>query len=84
MTGLVEAANKVDSILGELSSSVKKTQVEDVFEKHKIGDMGDRVQLLQKCMQVTGTSDSDEYLSAEDRYADELEIFVYGRWRYLI
>ncbi|MDR1468218.1 MAG: hypothetical protein LBT00_02870 [Spirochaetaceae bacterium] len=84
MEGLVETSNKVDAIVSDLFDSVEREQVNNVFEKHSIKNMNDRIKLLQKCMQVTGTSDSGEKLPAEDQYADELEIFVYGRWRSLI
>ncbi|MDR1149632.1 MAG: hypothetical protein LBK66_13470 [Spirochaetaceae bacterium] len=84
MEGLVEVSNKVDTILGELFNSFEKCDVKTVFDKYGVGDPDERIRLLQKCMEVTDTSDTDQHLSAEDRYADELEIFIYGRWRFLI
>jgi hypothetical protein len=84
MERLVEVSDRVDMILDELSNSFGKSDVEKVFSRHKVKDSDERVRLLQKCMKVTATSDVDEDLSPEDRYADELEIFAYGRWRFLI
>jgi hypothetical protein len=84
MKGIVEMANRVDNIVDDLFASFEKEQVDHVFSRHGITDLDERVLLLQKCMQVTDTSDSSEYMPPEDRYADELEIFVYGRWRFLI
>ena len=84
MESLVGVSNKVDMILGELSNSFEKSDVEAVFDKYNVEDADERVRLLQKCMEVTDTSDMGEDLSAEDRYEDELEIFIYGRWRFLI
>ena len=82
--GLVEASRTVDSIVSDLFISTNTEQVEDVFTKNKIADKTDRIQLLRRCMHVLDTSDTNDTLSVDDEYSDELEIFLCGKWRYLI
>jgi len=81
---LTEASRKVDNIIEDLRFSVRKEQVENVFLKNEIDDKTERIQLLRKCMQVLDTSNTDESLSIDDEYNDELEIFITGKWRFLI
>jgi hypothetical protein len=81
---LTEASRKVDSIIEDLQFSTRKEQVENVFSKNSIGDKSERIQMLRKCMQVLGTSNSNSPVSLDDEYSDELEIFLKGKWRMLI
>jgi len=80
----IEASEKVNHIVEDLFLSIKKEQVEDVFSKNNIDDKSARIRLLQKCMHVLGTSNTNEVLSLDDDYKDELEIFLNGKWRMLI
>ena len=80
----IEASEKVSNIIDDLFLSVKREQVEDVFSRNSIVDKSDRIQLLRKCMHVLGTSNTDDLLSIDDEYSDELEIFLNGKWRFLI
>lgn len=67
----------------EVSKRVDKI-VEAVFSKNDIEDKSDRIQLLRKCMHVLDTSNTNEILSIDDEYSDEMEIFLNGKWRFLI
>ena len=81
---IAEASIKADSIVNDLSFSVRKEQVESIFEKNSVDDKLERIQLLRKCMNVLDTSNSNTPISLEDEYSDELEIFLSGKWRFLI
>ena len=81
---IAEASIKADNIVNDLSFSVKKEQVEDIFSKNNINNMLERIQLLRKCMNVLDTSNSNDPITLEDEYSDELEIFLSGKWRFLI
>jgi len=81
---LIEASEKVGNIVEDLFLSVKKEQVENIFSKNNISDKSARIKLLQKCMHVLDTSNTNEVLSLDDDYNDELEIFLDGTWRMLI
>ena len=81
---LIEAFEKVDNIVDDLFLSFKKEQVEEIFSKNSIDDKSLRIQLLRKCMHVLDTSNTNEDLSVDDEYNDELEIFLHGKWRMLI
>jgi len=81
---LIEASEKVSNIVDDLFLSIKKEQIEDVFSKNSIYDKSARIKLLQKCMHVLDTSNASEVLSLDDDYNDELEIFLNGKWRFLI
>ena len=80
----VPEALKALDIIEDLNFSMKREQVEDVFSRYNIDDKSDRVQLLRKCMHVLDTSNTDDLLSVDDEYSDELEIFLNGKWRFLI
>ena len=82
--GLTEASRQVDSIIDDLFISMKKEQVESIFSQNNVEDKAERVQLLRKCMHVLNTSNTVESLSLDDEYNDELEIFLNGKWRFLI
>ncbi|MDR1748673.1 MAG: hypothetical protein LBR47_06405 [Spirochaetaceae bacterium] len=81
---ITEVSKRVDNIVEDLFLSLKKEQVEAVFSKNDIEDKADRIQLLRKCMHVLDTSNTIEVLSLDDEYSDELEIFLNGKWRFLI
>ena len=81
---MIEASEKVDAIVDDLLVSLDKDQVEDVFSKNCIDDRTTRIKLLRKCMNVIDTSNTNEVLSVEDEYSDELTIFLTGKWRFLI
>jgi hypothetical protein len=81
---MIEVSDKVNNIVEDLFLSVKKEQVEGVFLKNSIDDKSTRIQLLRKCMDVIDTSNTNEALSVDDDYNDELEIFLNGKWRLLI
>jgi hypothetical protein len=81
---MVEISEKVDNIVDDLFLSVKKEQIESVFSKNSIANKALRIQLLKKCMHVLDTSNANELLSFDDEYNDELEIFLSGKWRFLI
>ena len=81
---ITEVSRRVDNIVEDLFLSLKKEQVENVFSKNDIGDKAERVQLLRKCMHVLDTSNTNEILSVDDEYSDELEIFLNGKWRFLL
>ena len=81
---LTEVSRKVDNIIEDLFISMKKEQVEDVFSRNNIEDKAERIQLLRKCMHVLDTSNSNDSLSLDDEYWDELKIFLNGKWRFLI
>lgn len=80
---IAEASIKADSIVNDLSFSVKKEQVENVFTKNNVDDKLVRIQLLRKCMNVLDISNSNDLVSLDDEYNDELEIFISGKWRFL-
>jgi hypothetical protein len=80
----IKASEKVSNIIDDLFVSVKREQVEDVFSRNSIVDKSDRIQLLRKCMNVLDTSNIDNSLSIEDEYSDEIEMFLNGKWRFLI
>ena len=84
MMNMVEVSDKVHNIVDDLFLSFRKEQVEDVFSKNSISDKTIRIQLLRKCMHVLDTSNTCEALSKDDEYNDELEIFLNGKWRFLI
>jgi len=84
MENMIEVSDKVNNIVGDLFVSVKKEQVEDIFLKNSIDDKSTRIQLLRKCMHVLDTSNTNEVLSVDDDYNDEIEIFLNGKWRLLI
>jgi len=81
---LIEASRKVDNVIEGLYFSVKRDQVENIFLKNNINDKAERIQILRKCMQVLDTSNTDDLLSIDDEYNDELEIFLNGKWRFLV
>jgi len=81
---MVEISEKVDNIVDDLFLSVKREQIETVFSKNSIADKTIRIQLLRKCMHVLDTSNTNEVLSLDDEYSDELEIFLNGKWRLLL
>ena len=84
MVNMIEVSDKVNNIVEDLFLSVKKEQVEGVFLKNSIDDKSTRIQLLRKCMDVIDASNTNEALSVEDDYNDEMEIFLNGKWRLLI
>jgi predicted P-loop ATPase/GTPase len=81
---MVESSYKVDKITRELFVSLDKARVAAVFSKYSIIDFAEKTALLRKCMQVLDVSNTDEEMSDEDEYIDELEIFTEGSWRFLI
>jgi len=81
---LTEASIKVDSIVDDLFISMNETQVECVFSRNSINDKIERILLLRKCMHVVDTSNSNDSISIDDEYTDELAIFLDGRWRLLV
>ena len=83
---LTESSNKVDAIVDELYISTKREQVEEIFSKNGIDDKSERIGILQKCMHVLDTSNAVDCnsLSVDDEYDDEIEIFLNGKWRFLI
>ena len=81
---LTEASNKVDSIVDDLFISTNENQVEGVFSKNSISDKIERILLLRKCMHVVDTSNTNDTISIDDEYNDELTIFLDGRWRLLV
>jgi len=81
---MIEVSEKVNNIVEDLFISVKKEQVEGVFSKNYVDDKPTRIQLLRKCMNVIDTSNTNEVLSEDDEYNDELEMFLNGKWRLLI
>jgi hypothetical protein len=81
---LIEASEKVNGVVEDLFLSFKKDQIEAVFSRNSINDKSARIKLLQKCMHVLDTSHTNETLSLDDDYNDELEIFLNGKWRMLI
>ena len=81
---LVEVSKTVDIIVDALFFSTKKEQVEDIFTRNNITDKADKIQLLRLCMNVLDTSNSNETLSIDEEYSDELEIFLNGKWRFLL
>jgi hypothetical protein len=81
---IIDVSYRVDNIVDDLFASFDKSHVEDVFWKYEIDDIGDRIQLLRKCMRVIDTSNAEDKLSIDDEYNDELEIFIEGSWRFLI
>ncbi|MDR0444413.1 MAG: hypothetical protein LBH44_13515 [Treponema sp.] len=81
---IAEASIKADSVVNDLLVSMKKEQVENIFTVNSIDDKQDRILLLRKCMNVLGTSNSNSVVSLDDEYNDELEIFLSGRWRFLL
>ena len=84
MENMVRISEQVSNIVDDLFLSLKKEQVEDVFSRNSIDDKSLRVQLLRKCMHVRDTSNTNEVLSMDDEYNDELEIFLNGIWRMFI
>jgi hypothetical protein len=68
----------------DLLISMEKEQVEDIFLKNNIDDKSERIRLLRKCMDVVDTSNTNEPISVDDEYSDELAIFLNGKWRLLI
>jgi hypothetical protein len=84
MTNLTDASYKVDRIIDDLSVSMHREQVENIFSRHEINDKSERVKILRKCMQVLDTSNANGVLSADDEYSDELAIFLNGTWRFVI
>ena len=81
---ITEISSKVDRIVDGLFVSMSNTQIEDVFQKNSIDDRMERIQLLRKCMHVVDTSNSNDPISIDDEYNDEVTIFLDGRWRQLI
>jgi len=81
---LAEASIKVDSIVDDLFISMNATQVESVFSKNTVNDKIERIQLLRKCMHVVDISNSNDSISIDDEYNDELTIFLDGRWRLMV
>jgi hypothetical protein len=84
MENIVRISEQVSNIVDDLFLSFKKEQVEEVFSRNSIDDKSLRVQLLRKCMHVRDTSNTNEVLSMDDDYNDELEIFLNGIWRMFI
>ena len=84
VTNLTEASRKVDGIMDDLLFSMDKQQVEDIFLKNSIDDKPERISLLRKRMDVLCTSNSNDPMTIDDEYDDELAIFLDGKWRLLI
>ena len=84
VVNIAEDSIKADNIVNDLLLSVKKEQVENIFAENNIDDKLVRIQLLRKCMNVLDTSNSNNLITLDDEYSDELEIFLTGRWRFLI
>ena len=83
VVNLTEASKKVDNIMDDLFFSMERKQVEDVFSKNNIDDKSERIQLLRKRMDVLYTSNSNDPMTIDDEYNDELAIFLNGKWRLL-
>jgi len=81
---LTETLIKAENIIEDLEFAIEKEQVEEIFERNKIDDKSERIQLLRKCMHVLDTSNADESLTLEEEYNDELVIFINGKWRLFI
>jgi len=84
MDNIIEIFENVGNIVDDLFLSIKKEEVEDVFAKNSIADKSLRIQLLRKCMHVRDTSNTNEVLSMDDDYNDELVIFLNETWRMLV
>ena len=84
MDNIIEIFENVGNIVDDLFLSFKKEEVEDVFAKNSIADRSLRIQLLRKCMHVRDTSNTNEVLSMDDDYNDELVIFLNETWRMLV
>ena len=80
---IVAVSEKVEAIVSGLFQCTKAPQVKDVFFKNGITDPSEKIELLRKCMGVLDISNISEELSEEEEYADELEIFLDGTWRFL-
>jgi hypothetical protein len=83
MVNISVESEKISNIVDNLYISTKKEQVEGVFSKNSIEDKSVRIQLLRKCMHVLDISNTDDSLSLDDEYNDELAIFLNGKWRML-
>jgi hypothetical protein len=81
---ITEISKQVDNIVDALFISIKKEQVESVFNKNNINNKSDRIHLLRKCMHVIDTSNIDDSISLDDEYIDELTIFLNGKWRLMV
>ena len=61
-----------------------KAEVEQVFSEFKISHVPDKIGLLKLSMGAKHFSSSPDNLTPEQRYEDELLIFLEGSWRFLV
>jgi hypothetical protein len=81
VSGLIALSTEVSSKLFLCKS---KDEVNSVFAAKGIDNIPDRIGLLRYCMGVKNISQSPEELTPEQKYEDELLIFLEGTWRFLI
>lgn len=85
MSQLIKNFDKITSIIEKMSYCTEKQEIEKVFEKYEISDLNERIELLQKTMQVEEQFFSNKHeISLKEKYDHELEIFVEGSWRFLV
>jgi len=76
----------VPKILDALVYCTSKEEVERIFAESNINDPKDKKDFLQMCMEFEEVFDLplNEELSDEDKYKDELAVFLEGSWRLLV
>ena len=83
---LTESIKLSTDISQQLFPCVSKEGIEDVFRSFSISDIPDKIGLMRLCMGVKNYSysPSNDDLTPEQQYEDELLIFLDGSWRFLI
>ena len=83
---LTETIRMSTDISQKLFLCTSETDIDEVFNNFKISHIPDKIGLLQLCMGVKNYSPcpSDEELTLEQQYNDELLIFLDGSWRFLV
>jgi len=78
--------NTIETARVRLFDCTTKTAAEEVFKQFNISDIGARIALLNRCMQVEDAYGipGDKQVSKEEFYEETLAFFEDGQWRKLI
>lgn len=82
MSGM-DVYKQIDSILKRLYLCTEKAQIDELFDKERISNYKERIELIHQCMGVKDICNTPEKITAEAEYDFECAIFEEETWRLL-
>lgn len=74
---------KINSIKERLFICTEREEIDALFDSEGIGNLKERIELLDQCMGFEEMANTPEELPIEQEYDFECEMFVEGTWRML-